>query len=78
MIIDTKEHKEPWYAGKIKWDFKDYVNQRILSTPANHLPEVLSIGFIQQGLDMAQDAFKKCDFSKEEKKCETIVRRPAH
>ena len=64
MIIDTKEHKEPWYSGKIRWDFKDYVNQRILSTPANHLPEVLSLEFIEKGLDVAQNAFKKCQFSK--------------
>jgi hypothetical protein len=63
MIIDTKAHKEPWYAGKIRWDFKDRVNQRILSTPANHLPEVLSTGFIEQGLEIAQSAFEKCNFS---------------
>jgi len=66
MIIDTKEHKEPWYAGKIRWDFKDYVNQRILSTPANHLPEVLSVDYIEQGLKIAQDAFEKCNFSQDD------------
>ena len=68
MIIDTKKHKEPWYAGKIRWDFKDYVNQRILSTPANHLPEVLSTNFIEQGLKLAKNAFKECDFSEEDLK----------
>ena len=64
MIIDTKKHKEPWYPGKIRWDFKDYVNQRILSTPANHLPEVLSTDFIDKGLQIAQKAFEQCNFSK--------------
>lgn len=68
MIIDPKEHKEPWYAGKIRWDFKDFVNQRILSTPANHLPEVLDIQFIEKGLKLAQDAFVACNFSSEDLK----------
>lgn len=65
MIINPRAHKESWYPGKIRWDFKDHVNQRILSTPANHLPEVLSTDFIEQGLQIAQDAFNKCDFSQD-------------
>lgn len=63
MIIDTKNHKEEWFPGKIRWEFKDYVNQRILSTPANHLPEVLSTDFIEQGLEYAQSAFDEYNFS---------------
>jgi len=63
MIIDKKNHAEPWFAAKVRWDYKDVVNQRILSTPANHLPEILDLEFIQEGLELAQNAFKQCDFS---------------
>ena len=68
MIIDTGEHKEPWYVGKMRWDFKDNVNQRILSTLASHLPEVLSTEFIKEGLEIAQKAYDECNFSKEDLK----------
>ena len=63
MIINPKANKEPWFPGKIRWDLKDHINQRILSTPAEHLPEVLSIDFIERGLEIGENAFKKCNFS---------------
>lgn len=62
-IIDPKEHKEPWYAGMVRWNLKDRINQRILCTHANGLPEVLSVKYIEEGLKLADDAFEKCDFS---------------
>ncbi|MBQ4647449.1 MAG: hypothetical protein IJB79_08890 [Candidatus Gastranaerophilales bacterium] len=68
MIIDAKEHKEPWFAGSVRWNFKDLVNQRILHTPADHLPEVLDIDFIKEGLNIAQKAFQDCNFTQEELK----------
>lgn len=67
-IIDDRHQPYSWYAGKIRWDVKDIINQRILCTHAGGLPEVLSINFINQGLDMADCAFKKADFSEEDLK----------
>lgn len=62
MIIDTSKHDEPWFAGAMRWQFKDLVNQRILSTPAGGLPEVLSTDFIEDGLELADIAYRKADF----------------
>lgn len=66
MIIDPKEHKEPWYPGAIRWQFKDYVNQRVLCTHASGLPEVLSVSYIEEGLKLADEAFQKAEFSSED------------
>ncbi len=66
MIIDPKEHKEPWYPGAIRWQFKDFVNQRLLCTHASGLPEVLSVSYIEKGLKLANEAFQKAEFSSED------------
>ena len=62
MIIDTSKHEESWFAGAMRWQFKDLVNQRILCTPAGGLPEVLSTDFIEEGLELADTAYKKAGF----------------
>ena len=62
MIIDTSKHEEPWFAVQMRWQFKDLVNQRILNTPANSLPEVLSTDFIEEGLELADFAFKEAEY----------------
>ncbi len=67
MIIDTSKHKDkPWLAAATRWQFKDIVNQRILNTPAGSLPEVLSLDFIEDGLNLADYAYKKENFTKED------------
>ena len=66
MIIDPKWHEEPWYPGAIRWQFKDFVNQRVLSTHASGLPEVLSVSYIEEGLKLADEAFQKAEFSSED------------
>jgi len=63
MIIDAPSHKEPWFAGCMRWQFKDLVNQRILCTPANGLPEVLTVDYIKEGLELADFAFERAGFS---------------
>ncbi len=63
VIIDTSKHEEPWFAVQMRWQFKDLVNQRILNTPANSLPEVLSTDFIEEGLELADFAFKDANFN---------------
>ena len=67
-IIDDRHQPYSWYAGKIRWDVKDIINQRILCTHAGGLPEVLSINFINKGLNIANYAFEKANFSKEDLK----------
>ncbi len=62
-IIDPKAHKEPWYAGMVRWNLKDRINQRILCTHANGLPEVLSVKYIEEGLTLANNALKECNFT---------------
>lgn len=66
MIIDPKSHKEPWYPGFIRWRFKDFVNQRLLCTHAAGLPEVLSLKYIEEGLELAEQAFKRAGFNEED------------
>ncbi len=63
MIIDEKGDKPSWFSGAMRWKFKDGINQRILSTPAGGLPEVLSTEYIEQGLEMSNEAFKKAGFT---------------
>ena len=68
IIIDSKENKENWYPGAVRWELKDLINQRLLSTHASSLPEVLSDSYIKNGLNLADEAFKKADFSYEDLK----------
>lgn len=62
-IIDPKDNKEPWFAGMIRWNLKDRINQRILCTHAGGLPEVLTETYIEDGLKLADEALKKCGFT---------------
>lgn len=62
-IIDEKENKEPWFAGMVRWNLKDKINQRILCTHAGGLPEVLTEKYIEDGLKLADKAFEKCNFT---------------
>ncbi len=68
MIIDEKGNKPSWFSGAMRWQFKDDVNQRILSTPAGGLPEVLSTEYIEQGLELSNKAFKKAKFTSRDMK----------
>ena len=68
MIIDTKGDKVPWFAGQMRWQFKDNVNQRILCTPAGGLPELLSADFIEDGLKIADSAYMQAEFDEEDLK----------
>ncbi len=67
MIIDYKD-KPDWFTGAMRWKFKDFVNQRLVNTPAGHLPEVLSMSFIDDGLKLASNAFEENNFSQTELK----------
>jgi len=64
MIIDNLNPNSWINPGAIRWQFKDVVNQRLLSTPADHLPEVLSLDFIEEGLRLAEDAYELANFSR--------------
>ncbi len=74
VIIDTKGDKTPWFAGQMRWEFKDNVNQRILSTPAGSLPELLSTDFIEDGLKIADSAYMQTDFNEDDLRrfCENL------
>ena len=63
IIVDDTKSDNKWITAQMRWELKDIVNQRILSTPANHLPEVLSVSFLERGLKLADEAYKKADFS---------------
>ena len=65
MIIDYKD-KPDWFSGAMRWKFKDFVNQRLVNTPAGHLPEVLSMSFLNDGLKLASNAFEANNFSQKE------------
>lgn len=66
IIIDDSKFRDKWITAKMRWDLKDVVNQRIVSTPANHLPEVLSVSFLKRGLELANRAYEKANFSSED------------
>ena len=66
IIIDDSKSHDKWITAKMRWDLKDVVNQRIISTPAHHLPEVLSVGFLKRGLELANMAYKRANFSSED------------
>ncbi len=66
IIVDDSKFPNEWLTAEMRWDLKDIVNQRIVSTPANHLPEVLSVNFLKKGLKLAQDAFEKANFSEKD------------
>ena len=65
MIIDYK-NKPDWFSGAMRWKFKDLVNQRLVNTPAGHLPEILSMSFLNDGLKLASNAFEANNFSQTE------------
>lgn len=65
MIIDYKD-KPDWFSGAMRWKYKDLVNQRLVNTPAGHLPEVLSMSFLNDGLKLASNAFEENNFSQTE------------
>ncbi len=66
IIVDDSKSDNKWITAQMRWELKDIVNQRILSTPANHLPEVLSVKFLEKGLKLADEAYSKADFSSED------------
>ncbi len=62
-IINPQGEKPWWFAGDIRWKLKDNINQRVLSTHAGSLPEVLTLDYIKEGLELVDETFKKLDFS---------------
>ena len=67
MIIEPQTD-EKWIAESTRWQFKDEINQTILSTPATSLPEVLTTDYIEKGLELAETIFGKSNFNEEELK----------
>ncbi|MBQ8848025.1 MAG: hypothetical protein IJ003_03690 [Candidatus Gastranaerophilales bacterium] len=63
IIIDDSKSSTEYCAQKARWQLKDEINQNLVSTPANSLPEVLSISYIEKGLKLAKDAYYKAGFS---------------
>ena len=66
VIIEPKSNDIPYIAEGTRWMLKDNINQRILSTPALSLPEVLTTDYINQGLELAEKTFTKANFSKKD------------
>lgn len=62
MIIDDTKIKDGECAPSVRWKFKDVVNQRVLCTHASGVPDLLSVNYINDGLDLADSAYKKADF----------------
>jgi len=66
VIIEPPKDAPEWLAPCMRWNLKDMIRQRIVSTPSNHLPEVLTTDYIEQGLNIASELFDEANFTEED------------
>lgn len=60
FLIDTEKKDE---CGFYRWQLSQKINQRILATGADHLPEILTLKQAKESIKLAESIFSQIEFS---------------